>query len=122
MVGRAKSTIVQYISTFVWYISRRLTTDTKSLSVRWQFGDNLSLNNHWQLWHPLIAETETIELVAFIGLEGVNYVFSHVSLILVATFSFRVFANSLLTNFFAPLMAAWNEIYRPVSCTIGTPS
>ncbi len=28
------------------------------------------------------------ELVAFIGLEGVNYVFSHVSLILVATFLF----------------------------------
>jgi hypothetical protein len=29
-----------------------------------------------------------VELVAFIGLEGVNYVFSHVSLILVATFLF----------------------------------
>jgi hypothetical protein len=29
---------------------------------------------------------ETIELVAFIGLGGVNNVFSHVSLILVATF------------------------------------
>jgi hypothetical protein len=35
-----------------------------------------------------IAQTEMIGLVAFIGLEGVNYVFSHVSLILVATFLF----------------------------------
>ncbi len=40
-----------------------------------------------------------IELVAFIGLGGVNNVFSHVSLILVATFS--IFAKLLLTNFFA---------------------
>jgi hypothetical protein len=40
-----------------------------------------------------------IELVAFIGLGGVNNVFSHVSLILVATLS--IFAKSLLTNFFA---------------------
>jgi hypothetical protein len=31
---------------------------------------------------------QQIELVAFIRLEGVNYVFSHVSLILVATFIF----------------------------------
>jgi hypothetical protein len=44
-----------------------------------------------------------IELVASIGLGGVNYVFSHVSLILVDTV---VFANSLLTNFFAPFLAA----------------
>ncbi len=36
-------------------------------------------------------------LVAFIGLEGVNNVFSHVSLILVATF--RVFAELLLPTF-----------------------
>ncbi len=41
---------------------------------------------HWRFWRPLIALTETIELVAFIRLEGVNYVFSRVSLILVATF------------------------------------
>ena len=27
LVGRAKSTIVRYKSTFVWYISRRPTTD-----------------------------------------------------------------------------------------------
>jgi hypothetical protein len=42
---------------------------------------------------------ETIELVAFIGLGGVNSVFSHVSLILAATFS--IFTKSLLTNFLA---------------------
>jgi hypothetical protein len=58
------------------------------LNARWQFGDSLALNICWQLWQPLIALTETIELVAFIGLVGVNYVFSHVSLILVATFIF----------------------------------
>jgi hypothetical protein len=40
-----------------------------------------------------------IELVAFIGLGGVNNVFSHVSLFLVATLS--IFAKLLLTNFFA---------------------
>ncbi len=34
-----------------------------------------------------------IELVAFIGLEGVNYVFSHVSLILVATVLFWYFQD-----------------------------
>jgi hypothetical protein len=48
-----------------------------------------------------------IELVAFIGLGGLNYVFSHVSLILVATSS--VFVKSLLTNFFAPFSAAWES-------------
>jgi hypothetical protein len=47
-----------------------------------------------------------VELVAFMRLEGVNYVFSHVSLILVATFLFTVFAKLLLTNFFAPFLAA----------------
>jgi hypothetical protein len=60
----------------------------QSLSVLWQFGNNLLLNIRWQFWRPLIAYTETIELVAFSRLEGVNYVFSHVSLILVATFLF----------------------------------
>jgi hypothetical protein len=40
------------------------------------------------IWGPLIAQTETIELVAFIGLEGVNYVFTHISHILVTTFLF----------------------------------
>ncbi len=40
-----------------------------------------------------------IELVAFVGLGGVNNVFSHVSPILVATSS--IFAKLLLTNFFA---------------------
>jgi hypothetical protein len=40
-----------------------------------------------------------IELVAFVGLGGVNNVFPHNSLILVATFS--IFAKLLLTNFFA---------------------
>jgi hypothetical protein len=58
------------------------------LSVSRQFGDNLSLNIHWQFRRPFIALTETIELVAFIRLEGVNYVFSHVFLILVANFLF----------------------------------
>jgi hypothetical protein len=42
---------------------------------------------------------ETIELVAFVRLGGVNNVFSHVSLILVATFS--ISAKLLLTNFLA---------------------
>jgi hypothetical protein len=40
-----------------------------------------------------------IELVAFIGLGGVNSVFSHVSLILVATLS--IFAKLLRTTFLA---------------------
>jgi hypothetical protein len=62
--------------------------NTQLLSVRWQFGGNLSLNIHWRFWQPLIAKTEMIEVVAFIRLEGVNYVFSHVPLILVATFMF----------------------------------
>jgi hypothetical protein len=59
-----------------------------SLNACWRFGDSLSLNICWQFWQPLIASTEMIELVAFIGLGGVNYDFSHVSLILVATFLF----------------------------------
>jgi hypothetical protein len=62
------------------------------LNIRWRFGDthlltfcrqffnNLSLNIIWQFVQPLIAETETIELVAFIRLEGVNYV-SHMFLL-----------------------------------------
>jgi hypothetical protein len=45
-----------------------------------------------------------IELVAFIELGVVNNVFSHVSLILVATSS--IFAKLLLTNLFAPFPAA----------------
>ncbi len=40
-----------------------------------------------------------IELVAFVGLGGVNNAFSHVSLTLAATFS--IFAKLLLTNFLA---------------------
>jgi hypothetical protein len=40
----------------------------------------------------------------FVGLGGVNNAFSHVSLILVATFS--IFAKSLLTNFLAPVHCA----------------
>jgi hypothetical protein len=47
-----------------------------------------------------------IELVAFIGLEGVNSVFSHVSHILVAKFLFYYFVKLLLTNFFKPFLAA----------------
>jgi hypothetical protein len=54
----------------------------------------------WVIWrHPIAKHTlailatsyrfnKMIELVAFIRLEGVNYVFSHVSLILVVTFLF----------------------------------
>jgi hypothetical protein len=38
------------------------------------------LNINWQFLRPLIAETETIELVAFIRLEGVNYI-SHMFLL-----------------------------------------
>jgi hypothetical protein len=45
------------------------------------------------------------ELVAFIGLGGVNNVFLHVSLILVATFS--IFAKPLLTNFLALVHRTW---------------
>jgi hypothetical protein len=48
-----------------------------------------------------------IELVAFIGLGGVNNVFSHVSLILVANSS--IFAKLLLTNFYAPFSPAWES-------------
>jgi hypothetical protein len=52
-----------------------------------------------------------IELVAFIGLGGVNNVFSHVSLILVATSS--IFEKLLLTNIFAPFLAAWESDFLP---------
>jgi hypothetical protein len=45
-------------------------------------------------------------LVAFIGLEGVNIVFSQVSLILIATSFSSIFAQSLLTSFFEPFLAA----------------
>ncbi len=51
-----------------------------SINTRWQFGVILSLSVCRQFWQPLIAQTETIELVAFIGLEGVNYV-SHMFLL-----------------------------------------
>jgi hypothetical protein len=62
--------------------------NTQLLSVRWQFCDNLSLNIPWQFLQPLIAETETKQFLAFIRLEGVNYV-SHMFLFfLVATFIF----------------------------------
>ncbi len=47
----------------------------------------------------LLLKQKRLSLVAFTGLEGVNNVFSHVSLILVATFS--IFAKSLLTSFLA---------------------
>ncbi len=55
-------------------------SDTQLLSFRGQFCDNLSLNINWQFLRPPIAETETVELVAFIRLEGVNYV-SHMFLL-----------------------------------------
>jgi hypothetical protein len=70
-------------------LSKRLQLGNyELLNNRWQSGFVLSLNICWQFWRPLIDQTETIELVAFIGLGGVNYVFSHISLILVATFIF----------------------------------
>ncbi len=47
----------------------------------------------------LLLKQKRYSLVAFTGLEGVNNVFSHVSLILVATFS--IFAKLLLTSFLA---------------------
>ncbi len=63
-----------------------------------------------------------IELVAFIGLEGVNYVFSHVSLILVAIFYlvFLQICYSLISSCLSWLHG--NSISRLVSRTIGTPS
>ncbi len=57
----------------------------QSLNIDWRFGDLLSFKQKRQ------------SLVAFTGLEGVNSVFSHVSLILVATSS--IFAKSILTSF-----------------------
>ncbi len=50
-----------------------------------------------------------IGLVAFIRLEGVNIVSSQFSLILIATFFSSIFAQSLLTSFFAPFLAAWES-------------
>jgi hypothetical protein len=46
------------------------------LNARWQFGNILLLSNNER------------DLVAFIGLEGVNIVFSQFALILIATFFF----------------------------------
>jgi hypothetical protein len=54
--------------------------DTQLLRVCGQFCINLLLNIDWQFWQLLIAYTETIDLVAFIRLEGVNYV-SHTFLL-----------------------------------------
>jgi hypothetical protein len=79
-----------------------------SLNICWRLGDEqplsvcelllLSLNIDWRFWRPLIAKTETIEFSSSsTGLEGVNNVFSHVSLILVAIFG--IFAKLLLTSF-----------------------
>jgi hypothetical protein len=66
-----------------------------------------------------------IELVAFIGLGGVNNVFLHVSLILVATFS--IFVKSLLTNFFvlvhrtcAPMFLEQNAWVSQSKTLVGT--
>jgi hypothetical protein len=62
--------------------------NTQLLSVRWRFCNNLLLNIHWQFLRHLITQTETIELVAFIRLEGVNCV-SHMFLFFfVASFLF----------------------------------
>ncbi len=66
---------------------RRRFGDTQSLRICGLFCNYLSLNFDWQFWQLLIASTETMDLVAFIRLEGVNNVFSNVSLILVSTFS-----------------------------------
>jgi hypothetical protein len=63
-----------------------------------------------------------IELVAFTGPEGVNNVFSHVSLILVATFFvFLQIRYSLISSRLSRLHG--NPISRhPIFCTIGIPS
>jgi hypothetical protein len=63
-----------------------------------------------------------IELVAFIGLEGKNYVFSRVSLILVATFLFSVFAKSQLIFLCAFLGCTGIQFLFSFFCTFGTPS
>jgi hypothetical protein len=55
-------------------------SNAQLLSVREQFCNNLSLNINWQFLQPLVTETERIALVAFIRLEGVNYV-SHMFLL-----------------------------------------
>jgi hypothetical protein len=49
------------------------------LNACWQFCNSLSLNICWKFWQLLIAYIETIDLVAFIGLGGVNNV-SHMFL------------------------------------------
>ncbi len=51
---------------------RRRFGNTQLLRVCGRFCDNLSLNIDWQFWRLLIAYKETIDLVAFIQLEGVN--------------------------------------------------
>jgi hypothetical protein len=51
-----------------------------------------------------------IGLVAFIGLEGANIVFSQVSLIFIATLSSSIFVEALLTSFIAPFLAAQESI------------
>ena len=58
----------------------------------------------------------------FIGLWGLNNVFSHVSLILVVATS-SIFAKLLLTNFVAPFLAARESDFLVLfSRIIGTPS
>jgi hypothetical protein len=76
IAGELELIIAKYIWQFGYVIL---------LNARWQFCNSLSLNICWQFRQPLIAQTETIELVTFIGLGGVNDDFSHVTLILVAT-------------------------------------
>jgi hypothetical protein len=68
----------------------------------------------------MILVTLIVELVAFIGLGGVNNVFSHVLLILVPTFSIFVKCYVLISSRLSWLHG--NPISCLVSCTIGTPS
>ncbi len=80
------------------------------LNSRWQFGNIL-----------LLSSNDTIGFVALIGLEGVNIVFSQVSLIFIATSFSSIFATSLLTSFFAPFLVAQDSNFLSRFYTFRTP-
>ncbi len=62
MVGRAKSTIVRYISTFVWYLSRQLTTnpgnETQEYNLNKVFANCSKEEEIFPLTTPEIAEAQ----------------------------------------------------------------
>jgi hypothetical protein len=76
--------------------------DQLSLKSESDFSNILSLNIDWRFCDFLSLKRKRWSLVAFAGLEGVNNVFSHVSLILVATSS--IFAKLLRTSSFLALV------------------